>query len=442
MLDLAIALREDGVDVILDKWDLKEGQDAYKFMEQMVSNPEVRKVAIICDHKYAAKVIDRSGGVGAETQIISPEIYTKEDQTKFVVIVAANDAEGKPYLPVYYQSRIYVDLSDNDLYAKNYEQLLRWIYDKPVYIKPPVGSQPGFLTDPEPSKLGTSASFRRALDAIRTRKDFRVGAVSEYFDRLTQGFESLRLEPDGGEFDDKVTNSIEEFLPYRNEALEIFLALSRYENTPESYRALHRFLERLLLYPKAPEHLNQYREWDFDNFRFIVHELFLYAIAALLKYERFDGVGYLLRHHYYSESGRNRNGTMEPFSAFREYMQSFEHRNKRLKIGKLSLHALMLQERAKSSGLTFNQLMQADFTLYIRDCIDCLREQRDQRWWPETLLYARGSGPFEIYARSQSLQYFEGLKQIFDIGSKKDLEPLFDAYKRSTGSASLGDAEL
>lgn len=36
VLELAKRLMNDGIQVILDKWDLKEGQDKYAFMEQSV----------------------------------------------------------------------------------------------------------------------------------------------------------------------------------------------------------------------------------------------------------------------------------------------------------------------------------------------------------------------------------------------------------------------
>jgi len=49
VVDLATEIRESGVDVILDKWDLKEGHDAVAFMEKMVTDPEIKKVAIITD---------------------------------------------------------------------------------------------------------------------------------------------------------------------------------------------------------------------------------------------------------------------------------------------------------------------------------------------------------------------------------------------------------
>jgi hypothetical protein len=103
VLGLAGELVQSGVDVILDKRDLKEGHDAIAFMEQMVTDAAIKKVAIICDEKYAAKADGRAGGVGTETQIISAEVYTKQAQEKFVAIVSEKDANGRAFLPTYYQ---------------------------------------------------------------------------------------------------------------------------------------------------------------------------------------------------------------------------------------------------------------------------------------------------------------------------------------------------
>ena len=85
VLDLATQLREAGIDAILDKWDLREGEDADKFMERMVADSEVNKVLIICDCKYAEKSNKRQGGVGTEAQIISQKVYEQQDEHKFVV---------------------------------------------------------------------------------------------------------------------------------------------------------------------------------------------------------------------------------------------------------------------------------------------------------------------------------------------------------------------
>jgi SEFIR domain len=55
VIGFATELRDSGVDVILDKWDLREGQDAYLFMESMVSDPEVKEVLLVGDSTHVLK---------------------------------------------------------------------------------------------------------------------------------------------------------------------------------------------------------------------------------------------------------------------------------------------------------------------------------------------------------------------------------------------------
>ena len=429
--DLATQLVDAGIDVIFDKWDLKEGHDAYAFMEKMVTDPDIKKVAIICDKLYADKADGRSGGVGTETQIISPGIYENEKQDKFVAIVAERDKNGNEYLPTYYKSRIYIDLSDSDLYATNFEQLLRWAYDKPLYVKPKIGKKPSFLSETNTIHLGTSAIYKRALDAIRNNKDYTKGAIDEYFQTFAENLEEFRISSVDGEFDDEIIENIDKFLPYRSEAIEIFLAIAQYRDTPEAWQQVHRFFENLIPYMDKPEGVSTWKESDYDNFNFIIHELFLYAISSFLKYECFDAVAYLIRQHYYVEKnadyGRN---VMVPFTIFYNSMRSLEYRNKRLNLRRLSLKADLLEQRSKTSGITFRQIMQSDFILFLRNCFGAINNGGYQSWWPETLVYTeRHSSTFEIFARSQSKEYFDKIKCLFDIGDKNDFAPLFDAFK-------------
>ena len=385
VLDLASELRESGVDVILDKWALKEGYDAVAFMEKMVTNPEIKKVAIISDEIYAAKADGRAGGVGTETQIISKEVYEKQEQDKFVAVVAQKDEVGKPYLPTYYKSRIYIDLSEPDKYGENFEKLLRWVFDKPLYVEPGLGKKPSFLDEEESISLGTTAIFKRAVDAIRNNKTYASGAMDEYLTTFSEHLEKFRIEKAGGEFDDAVVKSIEDFLPHRNEAIQLFVAISQYASEDENIQKIHRFFEGLVPYMNRPEHVTQWSEWDFDNFIFIVHELFLYAVAVLIKHERFDQANFLMEQKYYmpgnSDYGRD---VMVSFIVFRKYMRSLEHRNKRLGLRRLSVRADLLKERCTGTGVEFRHLMQADFVLYMRTEIEAEGDFRE--WWLETLL--------------------------------------------------------
>ncbi|MCC3305372.1 SEFIR domain-containing protein [Sneathiella sp. HT1-7] len=228
VLDLATELVESGIDVILDKWDLKEGHDAVAFMEKMVTDKSIKKVAIISDSTYAEKADGRAGGVGTETQIISKEVYDKQNQDKFVVIVTEKDGDGNPLIPTYYKSRIFIDLSESDIYAENFEKLLRWVFDKPLHVKPELGTKPKFLDEPEDLSLGTTVAFRRAVSAIKDNKPFALGALDEYFTIFSANLENFRLTNVQGEFDDAVVDNIESFIPYRNELIQVLLTIAHY----------------------------------------------------------------------------------------------------------------------------------------------------------------------------------------------------------------------
>mgnify|MGYP001361132058 CR=1 FL=1 len=247
----------------LDKWDLKEGHDAYAFMEKMVTDPSINKVIIVCDRIYAEKSDKRRGGAGTEAQIISPEIYEKENQDKFVAVLAERDADGNAYLPVYYKSRIYIDLSNEDIYSTNFEQLLRWIYNKPLFVKPKIGKKPSFLSEDNQIILGTTSRFKRALDSIRNHKDYANGAIGDFFYTFASNLEEFRIKDRQGEIDDQLIDNINKFLPYRNEALEMFLAIAQYRNTSEAIQQIHRFFESMIPYMFRPESITSYKEWDY-----------------------------------------------------------------------------------------------------------------------------------------------------------------------------------
>jgi hypothetical protein len=190
VIEFATELRAAGVDVVLDKWDLREGNEAHAFMERMVGDKAITKVVLICDSSYAEKANIRAGGVGTEAQIITPEIYAKSEQNKIVAVVRERDGNNKPFLPIYYGSRIYIDLSDESTYAENFDQLLRWVYDKPIYVKPDLGTMPAYLAEsPEKIHISATIQFRRAVDALGIFYlcFFRVRAISDTVWRFGTG---------------------------------------------------------------------------------------------------------------------------------------------------------------------------------------------------------------------------------------------------------------
>ena len=241
VIQLATELVESGIDVILDKWDLKIGQESIAFMESMVTDSSINKVLIISDSTYADKADGRSGGVGTETQIISKHIYQQVDEERFIAVIAEKDESGRACLPTFYNSRIYIDLSQAESYSENFEALVRCIYDKPQFLKPSLGKRPEFLNDQSIS-LGTSALQKRTISAIRESKPFVSGALSEYLAAYASNLEKFRAAHTENElFDETIIKSIDKLLPARNEYLQVFSNACRYLEIELFIPTIHRF---------------------------------------------------------------------------------------------------------------------------------------------------------------------------------------------------------
>ena len=65
-----------------------------------------------------------------------PFLMVKKDGIIFV-----EKKNGKPCLPTFLKSRMYIDMSSNYIYELGYAQLLRDIYSKPLLRKPALGKK-------------------------------------------------------------------------------------------------------------------------------------------------------------------------------------------------------------------------------------------------------------------------------------------------------------
>ncbi len=435
VIDLATALRGSGIDTILDKWDLREGDDAIKFMEKMVDTPDIQKVLIVSSKSYVDKATRRSGGVGTETQIISEEIYNQQKQNKFVVVVAEKDETGKLYLPTYYKSRIYIDLTEEEKYSEEFEKIIRWAFNKPLHVKPEIGTPPPFIDDEDAILLGTTTSYKTAIQAIKTGSNSAAGAIDEYLSIFSKNLDRFRIKNDSHDnnFDDLIVKNIEQFAPHRNELIGLFDHITNYAPTEENMKKIHRFFEEIIPYAYELKQANN--QWGIDNFKFIVHELFLYAIAVFIKKEKFSSANYLLEKQYYLNLS-SLNEVMFSFTMIRDFMGSLDSRNSRLKLERRSIRADLLKERCTNLNIKFMDLMQVDFVLYLRSAIDTIRENKSPdifyiEWWPETVVYMGYiSKPFEIFARSVSKKYFDQMQVLLGINEVSDHPKLYEAYNK------------
>ncbi len=138
VLQLATRLRSNGVDVILDRWNIKLGSNLAAFMEKGLT--KAHRVICICSEKYVEKANNGTGGAGYEKQIISAE-YLQDQNKDWVIPLIKNNKTNKK-VPTFLAGRQYIDFCDPNLYETKYEELLRDILDEPVLPIPPIGKNP------------------------------------------------------------------------------------------------------------------------------------------------------------------------------------------------------------------------------------------------------------------------------------------------------------
>lgn len=432
VLNLASRLREDGVDVVLDKWDLKPGHDSLHFMESMVTDKSVTKVIMICDRIYAEKANAREGGVGTESQIISPQIYKISAQDKFAAVITELDEDGKACLPTYYTGRIYFDFTTGQIFEESYEQLLRWLINKPQFVKPRLGSIPESLLSSEPAATLTLSRAKRAEEAIRQGAANSAAYIQEYGDALIPELEALGPQIEGREeSDEKVIASVNAMRPYVRQMLEVCGVAARFSNDERVWNAILRQLERIgCLMSRDPEITTSWHTHQYDAFKMIACDLFISIIALTLDEERFDLTNSMLSRPWLlrKSDSANRQATSD-FSVFNQPIESLDRRKERLKLNRISIHADLVHEAHPSGSVpSFESVLQASFVIFMRSLDESIRVL----WHPFVLVYASDRfSPFTVFARSESRSFFQRLAPSLGVSNLDKLKERIDTLSKS-----------
>lgn len=408
VLQLATDLRSFGVEAIIDRWHLREGQDAHSFMESMVRSGEVNKAILVCDQKYVNRANNREGGVGAESQIVTSTIYSDVGQTKFTAVVRESSESGEPMLPNFLASRIFIDFRVDELYPESLRQLVRWAFDKPLHREPEVGPRPAFLNDQvnyEPirfnavSSIGHSSEYRHTLlrffdEAIKQKSDFSVKMIS------------------GEENDETIYKNIFSLAPVIGQVISEMsdVLLDREFSIIESERFVDYLSNIFNNYNKGPTN------WSADPTKFYGQFLLTCVLSRCVKFRRFDTARTLLASKILKFNDNGLTAELKNLSRMNSHVVSLEARNARLKLNRASLHSDIIKEICSLLKIDFVEYMQADL-------IFCLSEsQKGGRWWPDSLLYATDlHGAFPWFAKATEPNMRREIMSLIGVSEKKDL---------------------
>lgn len=419
VLDLAKRLVNNGVDVVIDRWDLYAGQDKFSFMERMVLDQTINKVLVVCDRGYAEKANKRAGGVGTESTIISQTVYNKVDQTKFLPVIAERDEQKKGFVPVFLESRIYYDLSDPRHFSEDYEELLRNLFGKPIHVKPPLGQPPAFLRDG--ARTSSALTYKRELfeEAIMKAKPHAVGLATDFFEAFETELEGMRIterDPDS-HFDEQIFQSIEQFTPLRDEFIDFVLFFNRYGSDARLWEELNHFFMRCTRFLG----LGQSNQKSNDNYRFILWELFLYSVASLVKSGRYQEAGALVSAPYNDSDNSGTPGRVYGYGVFvRDVNSLAEDRKRRLEWRYYEPLAEILRARATHPKVSFSEMRDVDYALFLRYWLNPNRSGQ-LSWPPRTLAYTRDVLTMPLFSRAQAKTEFAGLKLLLNVQNKNEL---------------------
>lgn len=431
---LAKRLTANGVYVILDQWDLKPGHDKYAFMETCVKDPTIDKVLMVVDKKYTEKADSREGGVGTESIIISKKVYDNVKNDKFIPIVTEFDEIGDPYLPVFLESRIFLNFADSQVFEEEYEKLLRLINDVPAKSRPSLGNFPSYLTD-SPVNIYKSSYFVGAVKNQLEKNKQAINRLSieffELFEEELWGFVHPDIRNIGVDKIELITKKLHDFQVLKKSFVDFISIVSSVEYEFDM-NYLITFFEKTHLYQRPrDENASQWYSVDYEVLRIVFQELFIYTISVSLKNANYDFAGELLNGTYVFDNPQYRG--MEEDRSFCGIIiipEIFDghSRNVISPLGRYYLDNLY--------SLSKEEFVSADVICHIVSFL--LRPNAaNYSWYPYSNAHyggARSGIPLKFFKKLESRMFYEKVRPVFNNLNIDELKGLLLQYKAGAGN--------
>lgn len=218
------------------------------------------------------------------------------------------------------------------------------------------------------------------------------------------------------ERDDGIVQQINDGLKISYDFIEVALEAARYKNTNAIKKIYEFFGDGLKLYDIPDNFSGSFYRTDFDGYKFLVYEMFVSFIAALIKYNLWDNIPNLLEEGLLIN--RRREGGYVPYNYINEYIASLDQdRNNRLHSNRVSVTADFLMDRFSNSKLSelieFQEFMEADYFIFIRAIChadDLKNLRRKDTWVPHSCIYL--SQPPSYLLRAESKRFLETLASL------------------------------
>jgi len=162
VVELGTRLRSDGIDLTLDEWHLRPGDELPHFMETAIRVSDF--VLIICTKTYRMKSDSRVGGVGYEGSLITAEFSTGVARGKFVPLLRSG--QWPEAAPSWLKGAYYIDFRSDPYPETSYEKLRSKLFGS-LPEPPPLGPAPPRPTSAASERLEHERLFADFLNAAQ-----------------------------------------------------------------------------------------------------------------------------------------------------------------------------------------------------------------------------------------------------------------------------------
>ena len=430
VLDIADRLiKEDGVEVIIDEYDLKQGQDVVAFMEKLRNDDSITHVLVMCDNAYVSKADGRTKGVGIEAQIISPDVYKEVGQTRVLPIVMERSQDGEPFLPTFLQSRLYFDFSSPESMHREWERLGRHLWNKPMRTKPSKGGEPKYLNETSGGHfVGLKSTWERLRIALHDDKPKMAVLRHDLLDIFEEELTALMVPTASAASGEGSMEFWESCLRVQNEAREILLDWTLTESRIDPSRAVVSciipLLERINAIPRIKEDAAGPHPAAVDAMAVFGYEMSLYCIACLIEVDSATTLRSLLAQPF-TDRSRNKDRLYTNLAEFFHYSKFMDFWNREQQSKWISPIAHRMFERCAHPKLNKAKLIEAEALVFMVNVLE------NTRWYPYTAVYASYGTKFPWFLKARFSSNPDRLAVLTGMSSWKEVRDKFVAEFQS-----------
>jgi hypothetical protein len=284
---------------------------------------------------------------------------------------------------------------------------------------------PSQLPPPAPSAAD------KAVESIEKGEPSQAALCTRFMSGLADRVKELTPKLDRertDQWDDDLVEAIRQTLPLVTDFARVADAAAIRTSSDAALGLFRGFAPLFGQYNLAPGFSGHFYQVQFDLPKFIGHELMVILFAGFIAERRWEAVTKLCGAPVTIPNAMSRFAEHTPVTYLyaSEHVALLDHRNERLQLRRVSLHADILKERHENGPLAelvpWRRFQEADVFLYLRSAFELAQMDLWKVWRPWSAVLLRGCPSYLLEAtrvqKAQELLGPLGVKSIVELRTK------------------------